>query len=188
MPSIANQDFKIYGLLNPNNGDGVKGMYCGELHAAILTARKSKSITKLLQIIDSFVIDSDNGFTRMVTVDTYYDDPNGDMTSVNNNHFVDGYYEAIWAIQQAVYAFGGTILASDTEFGVTPDGIFGEMGTGDYFVNEDGYLIKGTSADGKLASLYLGEKAENPAGYAVVRLESLLPLVGELPLDTTEIW
>lgn len=187
MPSIANQDYKIYGRLADRIG--IPGKYCGELYSSIAKASSQNSTDEYEALLaDSFVFDGELSLIRQNGVGKYYDVATQEMVIVEPTYDVYSYYDAIWAIQQAGYANDGTILSGDTEFGITPDGIFGEMGYGVTFINEDGYFICGTASDGKLASLYLGEKAENPVGCAVVRLESLLPLVGKLPLGTTEIW
>lgn len=183
MPSIANQDFKIYGRLGSQAG--IPAKYCGELYAAF---RRAISITEQASFIDGFVFSSGgDSICRMLTIYNYIDTETEQIESINPSHVNPSYYDALWAIQQAIYAYGGRIAAEDLEFEIV-DGYLRESGYGYPLVNEDGYLIKGTIADGKLASLYLGEKAEHPDDCVVVRLESLLPLVGELPMETTEIW
>lgn len=185
MPSIANQDFKIYGKLSDT--EGIPAKYCGELYAAF---SRINTVTEFAQFVDGYCFNtSGTGICRLLASGGFYFDAEAEqILSLEPGHANPAYYDALWAIQQAVYANSGDILAGDTKFGFNSDGEFGEIGYGAAFVNEDGYIIKGTAADGILSSLYLGEKAEDPENCAVVRLESLLPLVGELPLGTTEIW
>ena len=188
MPSIANQDFKIYGLLkdrDPYSPLGIPGEYCGELYAAIERAKGAKEEASL---IDGFVFTSTNdGLCRLIGRGVWYDVEQDKMVSINPRSEDPAYYDALWAIQQAAFPLGEVL--SEPEFDLVDNGNFREKSAGFFFVNEDGYVIKGTvDGNGKLASLYLGEKAEYPENCAVVRLESLLPLVGELPLNTTEIW
>lgn len=185
MPSIANQDFKIYGLLDAKLSLGIRGEYCGELYAALARYVSSSD----LNVADGFVfVASSDGFVRQVAPGVYYDYEAKEWKKISAVH-TPAYYDALWAIQQAYFAFDGSIDWEGYKFGIGVDGSFREYEYIDAPIrNEDGYLIKGTAAYGKLASLYLGEKVEHPEGYAVVRLESLLPLVGELPLGTTEIW
>lgn len=190
-PSIANQDFKIYGLLGRSEDTpiGIPAKYCGELLADWVGAVMPGLEKEMVRVIDGFVFDDEGNIVRLVGGLIYFNAAISQMETIDYNHTNRAYYDALWAIQQAEYAADGTVLAEGTEFSLPPEGMFGEIGIGGQpFINEDGYRINGTSADGKLASLYLGEKVENPEGYAVVRLESILPLVGELPLDTTEIW
>lgn len=185
MPSIANQDFKIYGKLSETVG--VPGKYCGELLAAYL--RGQSTVTEQASFIDGFVFSSSrDNLCRLLNLYLYIDTDTEEIEEIYTSHINAAYYDALWAIQQAVYAQSGNILAGDTKFGFNPEGELAEMAYGATFVNEDGYIIKGTAAEGKLASLYLGEKAEYPEERTVVRLETLLPLVGELPLYTIEIW
>lgn len=185
MPSIANQDFKIYGKLSDTVG--VPAKYCGELYAAI---SRNNSFKSEAEITDGYVITSTgDSICRQLSLGFYFDFEEGDMVQVSPVISQNpAYYDALWAIQQAAYAFSDSlILGGDNEFGISDDGNFVENEYGTLFINEDGYLIKGTEdGDGKLASLYLGDKADEPG--IVIRLESLLPLVGELPLNTPEIW
>lgn len=185
MPSIANQDYKIYGKLSKT--DGVPAKYCGELHAAIL---RNNSFKSEMEITDGFVISSTaDSVCRQLSLGFYYDFEEGRMVQVSPVISQNpAYYDALWAIQQAEYAADGSIVGEGMSFLIGEDGSFIENNAGLRFVNEDGYLIKGTIADGKLTSLSLVEKAESTIGIPIVRLETLLPLVGELPLNTTEIW
>lgn len=189
MPSIANQDFKIYGLLDAKNVIGIPGNYCGEYFAA-LRRSATTGIKSALNMADGFAfVSSGDGIVRQVANGVYYDYEVEDWKLITPKHSNPTYYDAIWAIQQAIYGYDETPVGEGMEFAVSVDGGLLESGViGVEFINEDGYLIKCTSADGKLASLYLGDKVEDLENYAVVRLESLLPLVGELPLETTEIW
>lgn len=185
MPSIANQDFKIYGFFKDRSvygPAGIRGDFCAELYAAYLRATDSKSLCSL---VDSFVLDSDTMPTRMTCPGVWFNVPNEEWKQISPGHNNPAYYDSLWAIQQAIYNYIGAGVGENLEFGIV-DGNLVEESPGYHFVNEDGYHIKATAADGKLASLYLGEKAEEDC--PVVRFESLLPLVGELPLGTTEIW
>ena len=194
MPSIANQDFKIYGLLKEEAYPKPIGIYaqvCGEVYAAV--ARVEKSALKQAQLADGFVFGSGGDcITRLLTGAGHYIDPeNGQMEMIDTGNHVENpaYYDALWAIQQAIYYGDNGVPDGNIEFMLDDAGTFMESGfTGVEFVNEDGYFIKGTAEGGILTSLYLGEKAEHPENCIVVRLESLLPLVGDLPLETTEIW
>lgn len=184
MPSIANQDFKIYGKLSDSKG--IPAKYCGELHAALAGV---SSVKDYALITDGFVfVSTGDGIARQTGPGNYYDYEDAEFKGVVNTKSSPEYYRALWAIQQAVYAASSAVLADFTEFELVAGNLCESGVSGVLFTNEDGYLIKGTSADGKLASLYLGEKAEDPENCAVVRLETMLPLVGELPLETTEIW
>lgn len=185
MPSIANQDFKIYGKLSENAG--VPAKYCGELYAAYCRA---KSITKQASFVDGFVFDLAGGSICQLLNSgmNYIDAETEQIESIGPSHSNPEYYDALWAIQQAEYAADGSIAEGGMSFLIGDNNSFVENEAGLRFINEDGYLIKGTIADGKLASLSLGEKVELTIGIPVVRLESLLPLVGELPLGTTKIW
>lgn len=179
-----NQDFKIYGKLSEDCG--VPAKYCGELYAAYCRAN---SVSEQASFIDGFVFSAvGDSISRLLSVYNYIDAESAQIESLRPNHSNAAYYDAIWAIQQAVYAYIKVMIAEGASFRITDTGEFLDDDGGQAFINEDGYVIKGTAADGKLASLYLGEKAEHPENYAVIHLESLLPLVGELPLETTEIW
>lgn len=183
MPSIANQDFKIYGQLG--NNDGISGKYCAELYAGVRRVLMAMVPAQETSLADAFVYDSNKYIIRQFGAGKYIDTAGGESVEVMPSHADPAYYDALWAIQQAIYAFDGTVAEDDLEFEIV-DGYLRESGYGFTFVNEDGYFIKGTAADGKLTSLYLGEKTND--ARPIVRLESLLPLVGELPLDTTKIW
>lgn len=185
MPSIANQDFKIYGLLDDKKYIGVPGEFCGELYAALA---RSFSMKEDAQVADGFVITSTgDGVCRPLSRGIYYDFEAGEWKNLSTQ-YSPAYYDALWAIQQAIFAYYGEVAGSNLGFELSTGGELVYGGRIDYlFRNEDGYLIKGTvDGNGKLASLYLGDKADEPG--PIVRLESLLPLVGELPLDTTKIW
>ena len=188
MPSIANQDFKIYGLLKDSDGYaafGIPGKFCGELYAAFLRAFTSAKAQAALT--DGFVFTvAGDAVCRLLAAGRFWYDSEADkIDQIDPTHENPAYYDALWAIQQAIYGFDESVVGEDLEF-VIYNGRLVENSTGYPFINEDGYLIMATASDGKLASLSLGERSEgeNP----VVRLESLLPLVGELPLGTTEIW
>lgn len=192
MPSIANQDFKIYGLLKDTGEElvGLPGNVCGELYAALRrTVSPNRSAIREAALTDSFVFDQTaSSVVRQIVAGIYYDTDEETFITVAPAHNSAAYYDALWAIQQAIYEGTSQIASSDLEFGIGDNGRLIDVGYGTHFVNEDGYTICGTSADGKLASLYIGEKDEDSTNRVVVRLESLLPLVGELPLGTTEIW
>lgn len=185
MPSIANQDFKIYGKLSDT--EGIPAKYCGELYAAF---SRINTVTEFAQFVDGYCFDtSGTGICRLLASGGFYFDAEAvQILSLEPGHANPAYYDALWAIQQAEYAAYGSIVWGGMNFLIGDNSSFVEDEAGLHFINEDGYLIKGTIADGKLASLSLGEKVESTIGIPVVRLESLLPLVGELPLGTTEIW
>lgn len=189
MPSIANQDYKVYGLLDAKNVMGIRGDYCGELYAAVVRS-DNMDIRDLMNVADSFVfISSNDGIVRQVSSGFYYDSDSKEWKLIGPLHENPAYYDALWAIQQAEYAADGSIVGDGMNFFISgADGSFNEDSAGLKFINEDGYLIKGTAENGKLASLSLGEKVESTIGFPIVSLETLLPLVGELPLGTSEIW
>lgn len=123
----------------------------------------------------------------MASPGVYFNAADEEWKVVNGSHHTNpAYYDALWAIQQAAYHFDEILY--EPEFDISDEGNLQEGSTGLFFINEDGYLIKGTAADGKLASLYPGEKPADDLLCAVVHFESLLPLIGELPMETTEIW
>ncbi|MBO7510439.1 MAG: hypothetical protein J6T35_04570, partial [Bacteroidales bacterium] len=156
MPSIANQDFKIYGLFEDSvhGPQGIPGIVCGELYAALVRANDSKSQCAL---VDSFALDSDTTPTRMVSPGVFFNPADEEWVVLSPSKYsAPAYYDALWAIQQAAYAIGE--ILSEPEFLIHSSGKFQEGSGGFFFVNEDGYFIKGTvDGDGKLASLYLGE-------------------------------
>ena len=186
MPSIAQQDFKIYGDIG--FGAIVPGSACAELYSAIIRARENKKAT--LALCDSFVYDSEGGTARVLNVSAvsavYFDSPDGEMASSFPTKTIE-YYDALWALQSAECAVTQGVLAV-FEYKLH-DGILTESEETVLFITEDGYPIMGTESDGKLASLYVGsEKYSGEDPVAVVRIEDLLPLVGVLPLETSAIF
>ena len=190
VPSIANQDYKIYGLVEDGTNErpypkGFPAPYCGELYAAYVRAISAK---QKMSVLDSFLmVSTGDSIARMICEGCWYDSESEQIERLECNHNDPAYYDALWAIELAIYNTLGVDGIDVPAFSI--DNVkLSEITSGLSFINEDGYIINATAADGKLASLSLGERAENPDDNAVVRLESLLPLVGELPLDTNEIW
>ena len=187
MPSIAQQDFKIFGLVPGIENMGIPAACCAEYHAAALRAIINKKLAP--QFIDCLVFSAlGETLGRILGALAYFDEEKANpIGSLTLSYDDPTYYDALQVLQVAECEFDGEIYLSysfqlvDDEGGIL-------MGiSGNEFINEEGYYIVGTADDNDvLTSLSLGEKS--PYGGPVVNLESLQPLVGRLKLNTTEIF
>lgn len=192
MPSIANQDYKIYGLLANNRDEGIVGIVgkeCGEFFAAKIRMANAGLMSRMI-FADSFVFNNGGYLTRQIGEGLYYDYADAEYYFIEPTfRFNPEYYDAIWAIQRAIFD-AGEGAASGLEFTIS-DGFLFEGGfLGGYITDELGHKLTATKNDEDvLMSLSVSDEIVSDGGQAVpIRFESLLPLVGKLPLDTNAIF